>query len=702
MSRPLEINGRMFLLHGQQVFLSLVTYGPFPPGQEIDHERELGRIKKLGFHGVRVYSFPTHVFLEKAREIGLIVISAAEWESYRHFREVPRYLSEGRARLRAFLEDLGEHPALGAVLIGNEIPSDLVRVIGVDRVKESLEGLIDLVHEVAPGLPAAYGNYPTTEYLELAPADFTAMNIYLEAEQDFRSYLRKLPHLSGDRPVLISEIGMDSNQHGEKKQGEVLDWMWQAAQESGLSGATVYSWSDLWWNQERLMQEWAFGINDAVFAPKEALATMLEKLAQPWPPQALRERFFSILICSRNGHTYLKSCLAACLAQQYSNYEIILVDDGSEERLESLVPDDVKVRYYYQEGQGLSVARNTAAHFAKGEILAYTDDDCEPDPHWLFWLNRAYQEELYDAIGGPNLSPVTEDRGKKLVQSLPAHATHVMLDDQEAEHLPGCNLSVKKEAFESIGGFDPIFKAAGDDVDFCWRLRERGMKLGFHPAAFVWHHRRASLSGYLKQQMGYGRAEALLYQKHPEQFGEGGIKWQGSVYSGVPRLWRYGARVYHGFYSQEAYQGLLDFEQGEGLLEKASWRDRCLYRWISWLQPWLRAKARYQGGGRLALPLRRLRSISRSRPVFESEILAFWDQSGILREEFIEEWVQQGWAPSGEADLVANGVRLFVANEQGKNPFFWVRIESANGAHMEVSRELIAFAKGKGWHLGVS
>ena len=54
------------------------------------------------------------------------------------------------------------------------------------------------------------------------------------------------------------------------------------------------------------------------------------------------------------------------------------------------------------------------------------------------------------------------------------------------------------------------FRVAGDDVDVCWRLRQRGWTLGFSPAAVVWHHRRTSIRAYWKQQRGYGRAEALL------------------------------------------------------------------------------------------------------------------------------------------------------------------------------------------------
>ena len=82
---------------------------------------------------------------------------------------------------------------------------------------------------------------------------------------------------------------------------------------------------------------------------------------------------------------------------------------------------------------------------------------------------------------------------------------------------------------EAIEGFDTVYRAAGDDVDICWRIMEKGWKIGFNPSAVVWHHRRNTIRGYWKQQKGYGKAEALLEQKWPEKFNPHGhvqeIKW---------------------------------------------------------------------------------------------------------------------------------------------------------------------------------
>ena len=88
-----------------------------------------------------------------------------------------------------------------------------------------------------------------------------------------------------------------------------------------------------------------------------------------------------------------------------------------------------------------------------------------------------------------------------------------------------------------IGGFDPIFHRAGDDVDVCWRLQQRGYRIGFSPPGFVWHYRRSTVAAYLRQQSGYGEAEAMLVRRHPEYFNLfGGSVWQGRIYTGV-QIW---------------------------------------------------------------------------------------------------------------------------------------------------------------------
>jgi hypothetical protein len=111
-----------------------------------------------------------------------------------------------------------------------------------------------------------------------------------------------------------------------------------------------------------------------------------------------------------------------------------------------------------------------------------------------------------------------------------------MLDDRIAEHVPGCNMAFRRDALLSIDGFNPVYLRAGDDVDICWRLQAKGLRIGFAPSALVWHHRRASVKAYWHQQVGYGEGETWLDAHHPEKFLGGQMLWHGRIYSPLPFL----------------------------------------------------------------------------------------------------------------------------------------------------------------------
>jgi GT2 family glycosyltransferase len=217
----------------------------------------------------------------------------------------------------------------------------------------------------------------------------------------------------------------------------------------------------------------------------------------------------------------------------YRDVEVIVVDDGSTDRTPQITRKFPRLRYLRHElNQGLSVARNTGINAATGEVVAFTDSDCRADEDWLYYLVADLLNSEFAGIGGHNLLPPEDSWIAAAVMVSPGGPAHVMLTDRLAEHIPGCNMAFYKWALEEIGGFDPIFRKAGDDVDVCWRLQQLGYSLGFSSAGLVWHYRRATVRDYLKQQQGYGEAEALLVRRHPEYFNSfGGSQWQGRIYS---------------------------------------------------------------------------------------------------------------------------------------------------------------------------
>ena len=140
------------------------------------------------------------------------------------------------------------------------------------------------------------------------------------------------------------------------------------------------------------------------------------------------------------------------------------------------------------------------------------------------------------------------------VANAPGRPIHVLLSDHEAEHIPGVCMAFRRDALERIGGFDTQFRAAGDDVDICWRLQKEGMTLGFAHGAFVWHHHRDSVRDYWKQQRGYGHAEALLERKWPDKYNSPGhLTWGGRLYGrGLTLPLGRVSRIYHGLWGSGA------------------------------------------------------------------------------------------------------------------------------------------------------
>ena len=141
----------------------------------------------------------------------------------------------------------------------------------------------------------------------------------------------------------------------------------------------------------------------------------------------------------------------------------------------------------------------------------YTDADCRADEDWLYYLIGELVQGKFAGIGGHNFLPPEDAPVAAAVMTSPGGPAHVMLTDRVAEHIPGCNMAFFRWALEEIGGFDPIFTKAGDDVDVCWRLQQRGHTIGFNSAGFVWHYRRSTVKAYLKQQSGYGETRRCWY-----------------------------------------------------------------------------------------------------------------------------------------------------------------------------------------------
>lgn len=678
------------LAGGAPFFMRGVSYGPFKPNSRSEpfpeDERlasDLRHIASLGFNTVRIYELPTPAVLREVESNGLRLIVGIPWAEHVDFlsdsalrHEIEQRITETTSRLRG-------HACIAAFLVGNEIEKTLVRWMGPERVRDFTEKLIGIAREQAPQTLVSYATYPSTEYLVPRNSDFLAVNVYLESREAFSACLSRLQNLAGNKPLLITEFGLDVNAHGAEKQAEVMRWQHDCLLRGGTAGGVWFAYTDEWHRGGQEVTGWCFGIVDRERNERPACAAVRDlpsQLSAPANPPRL-----SVIVCTRNGSATLRPCLESLLALRYPDFEILVIDDGSSDATASISQGFERVKYHRQEHAGLSVARNLGAQLATGSILAYTDDDCIAHPDWLLHLSHAFAEDHVVAAGGPNIPPPPRNRIERVVATAPGAPAHVLLNDTEAEHLPGCNLAIFKDTLDRIGGFRAQFKSAGDDVDVCWRLREHGM-LRFVPGAMVWHHRRFTVKAYLKQQLGYGHAEALLMKAHPGRFGPlGGARWRGGIYGDqLPADHPVEGSIFHGPFGLGAFQVVYAsssfrwWEHFTGVLWLAlllaalacqqfelsacvvlfavwaAWRvssratsrpgDRPLLWWLSLMQPVVREWARLRGMITLgARPSRRavLPEIIPPEMPHKSAItlgtLRFWSETGVTRDAWLHE-----------------------------------------------------------------
>jgi GT2 family glycosyltransferase len=548
----------------QCVRLQGVTYGPFAPGpdgspfplakQVLDDFR---RMQAIGINAVRTYHLPPEWFLSLADEQGRGVFLDIPWSKHLCFLESETVQREARHAVREAARQGSKHACLAVYSVCNEIPANVVRWHGARRVERFLGELYDEAKQADPLGLVTYANFPPTEYLDLSAFDFVTFNVYLHDLETFRRYLLRLQHLVGDKPLVLGELGMDTLRHGQLEQAQFLAGHVREALLTGLAGAIVFSWTDEWHTGGCAIEDWAFGLTCADRSPKASYHALGEVFTHSLAALVPSLPRVSVVVCTYNGARTLEQCLCSLSALDYPEYEVIVVDDGSADDTPAILDRFPNVQVICQPNRGLSVARNVGLKAATGEVVAYTDSDCFAHPDWLTHLVYQLQQTGAVAVGGPNLT--AEDGWlAACVAAAPGQPAHVLESDQVAEHIPGCNMAFRRDALVAINGFDPQYRKAGDDVDVCWRLQQAGMWITFAPGAFVWHHRRQGPRAYLRQQAGYGEAEALLRFKHPDKFnGRGDGKWRGSLYGAAfPGVRLTGALIYHGTFGTGFFQCL--------------------------------------------------------------------------------------------------------------------------------------------------
>ncbi|MGE0704736.1 MAG: glycosyltransferase, partial [Vicinamibacterales bacterium] len=483
-----RLNGKFLDVDGQRFFVKGVTYGTFAPDASglqfppLDRAAsDFAAMAASGINTVRTYTPPTGAMLDRAMQHGLRTMVGLAWPQHIAFLDDVSLTRRIRQQIAADVRRLASHPSALLFALGNEIPAGVVRWHGARRIEQFLRELYDEVKGAAPSALLTYVNYPPTEYLDLDVFDVCAFNVYLHREPSLRAYLARLQHIAGARPLLLAEAGCDSIREGRDEQASMTAMQLRAAFAEGACGAVAYAWTDEWWRGGYAVNDWAFGLVDEARRPKPALEAVTQVFEEA--PFAASERSswprVSVIVCAYEAASTIDECLTSLSALTYPDYEVIVVNDGSRDATSGIAHRHAGVRVIDTVNGGLSVARNAGLAAATGAIVAYTDADVAVDPDWLTYLVQPMLTSDVAGAGGPNVVPASDPWIAQAVARAPGGPTHVMLDDRIAEHVPGCNMAFRRDALLAIGGFNPVYVRAGDDVDICWRLQARGLQIGF-------------------------------------------------------------------------------------------------------------------------------------------------------------------------------------------------------------------------------
>ena len=228
----------------------------------------------------------------------------------------------------------------------------------------------------------------------------------------------------------------------------------------------------------------------------------------------------TVIIPTFNRPAQLVTALRAVARQESvpGGFEVIVMDDGGDPPLDERTLGEASgcpCRVLRIPNGGPAAARNVAARHARGRILAFTDDDCEPDPGWLRGL--VLRHDAADAariVGGRTVNRLVTNPFATTSQNLITFGyAHYNRDPDHARFFASNNLSMPRRDFMRIGGFDERFRTA-EDRDLCDRWLHSGGTMTYAPECVILHSHAMGLAGFWRQHLAYGRGAYRFHAEH--------------------------------------------------------------------------------------------------------------------------------------------------------------------------------------------
>jgi len=228
----------------------------------------------------------------------------------------------------------------------------------------------------------------------------------------------------------------------------------------------------------------------------------------------------SIVIAVKNWQKNLEECLTACQALDFSDFQILILPDIPLPRHLS----DPRVKVIPTGAVSPAKKRDIALGYARGEILAFIDDDTYPPKDWLKYAVENFKDENIAAVGGPAITPESDSTRQRasgivyssfLVSGKFAYR-YVPKKKNEVDDYPSCNLLVRKSIMEQLGGFKTNFWP-GEDTKLCLDITKKlGKKIIYDPKVLIYHHRRPLFLPHLRQIASYALHRGYFVKRFPE------------------------------------------------------------------------------------------------------------------------------------------------------------------------------------------
>lgn len=220
----------------------------------------------------------------------------------------------------------------------------------------------------------------------------------------------------------------------------------------------------------------------------------------------------------------LSDCLRALTGQTLAacDFEVVIVDDGSPQPLDAIVAKyaaDLSIKLLRQANAGPAAARNRGVKEATGKWIAFTDDDCLPDPQWLELLLARERSDPGSLVGGTTINGLTNELFASTSQLIiDLVYEHFNSDPDDAYFFPSNNILCEREHIQEMGGFDLEFaQAGGEDRDFCDRWRSSGRRLVWCKEAKIEHRHSQSFKNFLRLHYRYGKGAYSYHRKRKER-----------------------------------------------------------------------------------------------------------------------------------------------------------------------------------------